>query len=70
VTELCQWDPANNRPAQGVPDRKSPTGYKPETYTGCPNPATIVAGSRCSNTWHLCESCTVIHGLRGSRRGR
>lgn len=54
--ELCFWDPARNRPAQGIPDKSEPSGYR--AYTGCPNEATICAGSR--EVWHLCEGCAGL----------
>lgn len=38
---LCEWDPANNRPAEGIPVKG---GY--EKYTGCANDAALVVGSR------------------------
>lgn len=56
---LCEWDPANNRPASGVPGQ-------PETYTGCPNAATLSVGVK--ENWRLCEPCSQLPRFARLRR--
>jgi hypothetical protein len=58
TTNLCEWDPDNDRPACGVP-------RQPETHTGCKNVATLSVGSQ---NWHLCASCAGLPKFSRLRR--
>lgn len=52
--ELCEWWPAQNKPATGAPGEQ------------CPNPATVSVGLR--NNWHLCDSCASLPAFARKRR--
>lgn len=49
-TELCEWDPENDRPAQMLSDGSH--------YMGCTRPATEVVGAK--GQWHLCGPCAHL----------
>lgn len=51
MSELCEWDPENDRPAQYENANNG-------DHLGCQNPAVIVTGKR--HVWHLCESCARL----------
>jgi hypothetical protein len=52
--ERCEWWPAEDQPATGVPGE------------ACPNLATLSVGA--GNNWHLCDSCAALPRFRRLRR--
>lgn len=53
-TELCEWDPARERPALDDPRQ------------GCLNEATVCVGR--DGLWHLCESCADLPYFKRYKR--
>lgn len=51
MTELCEWNPKDDRPAVYV-DRK--TG----ATDGCQNEAELSVGVK--ENWHICASCAAL----------
>lgn len=60
---FCEWDPGNDRPAQGVPtDRVS--WYT--DYTGCDRKAVLIVGG--GGKWRLCGLCAALPRFKRFRK--
>lgn len=51
MTEICEWWPEQDRPAEEVPGR-------PDSRKGCPNETAWSVGV--AKNWHLCDSCAAL----------
>ena len=65
LTNPCEWDPANKRPAQGHYDDRT---REWTNYEGCRNPAEILVGAK--GQWRLCQHCAVLPEFRRFRKRR